>query len=488
MNRTLASLALVLIAAAISASASGARTMSTLCVGAHAGCYATLQEAVDAAHDGDTITIAPGRYAGGVTIDVSVDIRGAGAGATTIAGGGPVLTLGVEFAATEPTISISGVTVTGGVNTSVPGDPVAQGGGIRIPQSLVNGTLSTGATVTIRDSVVTGNEVAAKALLPPGFCGPVDCSFASGGGISNDGRLTLVDSAVTDNIAGDPSLVTVVASGGGILSTHRSTLTLRHCVISGNRVVGGPPWAGQTNAGGIGSDGPTTIEDSVVSGNQLELSTSLGNDAGPLAFAGGIALSNGSDTIRRTRIDDNVVSGNFAASDGLAFGGGLFIDGDANVVFEQSAADRNRVGVQLPAGSTATALAGGAGISINGIATIRSAHVAHNQIVISAPHGIVGAGGGGIATFGQTTIAQTVVVGNSIDAGAAGGFLDGGGITNTALFGPSSLAVTDSAIVGNALRAPGAVSLRGGGLFTDSPIAVTRTVVAGNRPDQCFGC
>ena len=51
---------------------------ANLCVGGGPGCFSTLQAAVSAAHDGDTITIAPGRYAGGVTIDVSVKIVGAG--------------------------------------------------------------------------------------------------------------------------------------------------------------------------------------------------------------------------------------------------------------------------------------------------------------------------------------------------------------------------------------------------------------------------
>src|SRR5213592_1713751 len=111
-----------------------AHTTSGLCVGSKPACFVTLQAAVDAASDGDTITIAPGTFTGGVAVDVSVDIRGAGAGATTIRGGGPVVTIGVEQAAVEPTVSISGVTITGGVNTSFPDHAVTQGGGVRIPQ------------------------------------------------------------------------------------------------------------------------------------------------------------------------------------------------------------------------------------------------------------------------------------------------------------------------------------------------------------------
>ena len=100
--------------------------------------------------------IAPGTYAGGVTVDVSVAIVGAGARSTIIKGGGPVLTIGVAGAASEPTVSIAGVTITGGVAT---GDGRVTfvgvgGGGVYIPGSATG----VGATVTIRNSVITGNR------------------------------------------------------------------------------------------------------------------------------------------------------------------------------------------------------------------------------------------------------------------------------------------------------------------------------------------
>src|SRR5262245_34457762 len=155
-----------------------AASASVLCVGGKPGCYPTIQAAVNAAHGGDMIVIAPGTYTGGVTIDVSIPVVGAGAGSTFIKGGGPVLPIGEEQAGVEPTVAISGVTITGGFNDSCPGQAVAQGGGVRIPQGAFHGLVpSAGATVTITDSVVTENKVAAEQLLPPGFCGPFDCSF-----------------------------------------------------------------------------------------------------------------------------------------------------------------------------------------------------------------------------------------------------------------------------------------------------------------------
>src|SRR6266567_7064182 len=127
MRRLTLALALALIGGgATAAGGYSAHAADGLCVGSKPGCFATIQAAVDAANDGDTITISPGTFAGGVAVDVSVDIRGAGAGATIIRGGGPVVTIGVEGAAVEPTVSISGVTITGGVNTSVPDHAVTQ--------------------------------------------------------------------------------------------------------------------------------------------------------------------------------------------------------------------------------------------------------------------------------------------------------------------------------------------------------------------------
>jgi hypothetical protein len=57
------------------AAAASAASAGSLCVGSKAGCFPTIQAAVDAAHDGDTILIGAGTFAGGVTIDVSVRSR-----------------------------------------------------------------------------------------------------------------------------------------------------------------------------------------------------------------------------------------------------------------------------------------------------------------------------------------------------------------------------------------------------------------------------
>jgi hypothetical protein len=467
--------------------ASAARAGSTLCVGVKPACYSTIQAAVDAAHDGDTITIASGTYAGGVTIDVSVAVVGAGAGKTVIKGGGPVLTIGQEQAETEPTVSITGVTITGGFNSSLPGQAVAQGGGVRIPQGAFHGFVpGLGATVTITDSIVTDNKVATEQLLPPGFCGPFDCSFASGGGIFDDGTLTLIGTRVTDNQAGDPASITVGANGGGIEEGFQATLIVRNSVVSDNRAVGSPPWGDVTGGAGIDASGRLELNDSTVSNNKAELSTDDPTAEFPVSVAGGVGIG-GQATISRTQVTDNIVTAVNVAGQALAVAGGIFDEG--SLTLTDSSIDRNHVSSSIPTASTDTALAGAGGMEVDTEATITDSRFIGNAVVASAPAGSVGGGGGALSNFGQTTLERTLVTGNSVTMNGATGATHGGGIYNDTLFGSApSLTITDSVITANRLTASPGVTPLGGGLFTAFPIALTNTTIAGNQPDQCDGC
>src|SRR6476619_5912601 len=129
----------------------GSASAATLCVGPQAGCFSQLQPAVAAAQDGDTITVAPGTYVGGVTIDKSIRLQGAGAAQTVISGGGPVRAIGRATDPTGQAVSIDGLTITGGLNDSSPGDSVTFGGGVSILVAQLDQPPfnSTGATVSI---------------------------------------------------------------------------------------------------------------------------------------------------------------------------------------------------------------------------------------------------------------------------------------------------------------------------------------------------
>lgn len=147
-------------------------------VGHRRGCFPTVQAALDVATAGDVVRIDAGVFAGGVTVNKDLSLVGAGAGATLLRGGGPVLTIGVFEAVTEPTVSIRGLTVTGGVtHTSTHCGPncalsyvdaTALGGGVVVPPG-VNG--AHGATVSIIDSVIAGNRAAPTMTVPSHFGG-----------------------------------------------------------------------------------------------------------------------------------------------------------------------------------------------------------------------------------------------------------------------------------------------------------------------------
>ncbi|HEY3953660.1 MAG TPA: hypothetical protein VGM53_09810 [Streptosporangiaceae bacterium] len=165
------------------------------------GCqYTQISTAAAAARDGDTIRVGPGRYRGGVRIEASLRLAGAGPRSTVIAGGGHVVTVGAIGAAREPVVSISGVRITGGVARSSPvsapftgrGGVLAGGGGVEIPPQAISaeGVPSGGATVVISGSVIDGNRADPAHTVPSGLPCAARCPFAlaAGGGIESWGR------------------------------------------------------------------------------------------------------------------------------------------------------------------------------------------------------------------------------------------------------------------------------------------------------------
>src|SRR3954449_12697496 len=140
LTRRLPVLALATVLASLTGTPMTSAFGAERCVGPQAGCATTLQAAVDAAQDGDTVRLAAGTFAGGATVTKSVALVGAAENATVLRGGGPVLTIGTMFDPTPPTVSIRDVTITGGRTTSSPQSVefvgqegvLALGGGIEI--------------------------------------------------------------------------------------------------------------------------------------------------------------------------------------------------------------------------------------------------------------------------------------------------------------------------------------------------------------------
>jgi hypothetical protein len=534
MKRLASAVGLIFVSALLPAPAAFA---DHLCVGPAAGCYAEIQPAIDAASNGDRITVAPGTYDGDLTVDVSIVLAGAGADQTIIRGGGPVLTIGTFGAPSEPTVRIRGVAITGGVTRSSPesvpftGEEgvFAAGGGVQIPP---NADFSGGADVTIRDSEIRGNEVAPTHALPfgPPCPGGDPCGFAQaeGGGIDSWGTLTLVDTVVRDNRVGAASGLSAVASdadGGGI-AARIGALTLRRSAVESNQATAIGPDGRFSEGGGIFADGSAlSIRESSVRGNVARLAAALPNSVEQLAVGGGVQIGGSveSAVVERASFAGNSVAATNGAGDAIAFSGGINVaDPHLSMVLKDTTVARNEVIAHAldPAGGDAAGDTGGAALagrivrtrladntvtarSEGGDATaaagaailrgkVRAGDAVGNEVHARSPNGSALAAGGAVVVDRVLTMRRTTVRANTASASGERGRSQGGGIFDAQLFSDlegGRLTLIDSAVLQNVATGPPGMRLQGGGIYIEDERSILiNSSVEQNAPDQCFGC
>src|SRR5438105_2321894 len=296
----------------IAAFAAGAWAVATLALGAGTATgatlnvcstcsYTTIGAALAAAPNNAKIVIAAGTYPEGPLYVVkNVTLSGAGAGATIITDGSPgsVISIGQAL-----TVTIKGVTITGGSNPNSDGGTLcpffpAVGGGICIlPSSRVTlsaidvsgnsspnlggGIFDDGGMVTLLSSTVENN------------------SAPSGGGIFSQGTtigpngVTITGSTVSGNSAAN--------DGGGIYNEPSSILIVNKGSAVSTNIAGG-------DGGGIFNNGSATVIGGTVSGNS----------AG--AFGGGVFNNNGLGlpAVPSLTVSKSVFSNDAAAVDGGA--------------------------------------------------------------------------------------------------------------------------------------------------------------------------
>ncbi len=250
----------------------------------------SLRQAIADAKPGDTITFGvKGTIAltsGELVIDKDLTITGPGSSALTISGGQKDRVLSIK----SGTVTISGLAIKDGKAAGSP----ARGGGIQN-----NGTL------TLRQVTVSGNQAIGDSS-----------QAAYGGGIYNNGTMTIVGSMVSGNSAkgGNGSSGGNGARGGGICAV--GALTVSGSTIAGNTATGGnttgPGRAGDGEGGGLFCynncavvvDGTTIAGNKAVSGN-----ASHDKGIGGYASGGGVIQNWGGGT--GTRLFTNcTISGN----------------------------------------------------------------------------------------------------------------------------------------------------------------------------------
>jgi hypothetical protein len=271
----------------------------------------------------------------------------------------------------------------------------------------------------------------------------------SGGGIANEGTLTLANSTVSGNSAG--------GFGGGIANL--GTLTLTDSTVSGNGA--GSDGGGIANGGDIAT---LTATNSTVSGN-----STAGFGGGVFNFGKELALTN--STVSRnsaTRsggglvnwffttltLRNSTVSGNSA---GGGEGGGGIYNAGGTLTLTSSTVSGNKAdfggGIYNKAWTTVTnstvsgnSAVNGGGLAESGTLTLTNSTVSGNNAASD---------GGGIYTFSATANVNNVTIAKNVADSRADGFGDGGGIF--VYSGTVSLANT---IVGDNVDASASAKLR----------------------------
>ncbi|HZO73343.1 MAG TPA: TIR domain-containing protein [Ktedonobacteraceae bacterium] len=307
--------------------------------------------------------------------------------------------------------------------------------------------------ITIRNAtneIVVNNQTSITLINLTFLGGPNNSTFL----FSNQGALTLSNSAVSDN------------GSGGIDNVANGVMTLTNSTVSGNEDNGG-------GGGGISNYGTITLTNSIISDNMSNSSDAGGidNDGGTITLTnsiisdnmsrdggGGISNNNGAITLT-----DSIISANMSNSSGA----GILNYGSVTLTNSTVSGNEDNGG-------------DGGGISNNnGTITLTNSTVSGNT---SDGFGIFGGGGGvfisggGIFNEGGTvTLMNSTVSDNT--AGGGSSIFSGGGIFNEG----GRVTLVFCTLYGNQANT-------GGGLFTqaldnfDPGVSIIRnSLVAGNR-------
>ena len=528
----------LIVSTYISLDSASASAVVTLRVCPSGCAFSQLAPAIAAAKSGDTVEVAAGTYKGGLAIDVSVKLVGAGAHTTIIRGGGPVVTIGASGGVSEPTVSITGVTITGGVTRSSPqSEPmtgmvgvIAAGGGVEIAPR---------ATVAISNSAIVDNRVAplrAVAQGPP--CpGGVRCPYAQaqGGGIDDSGKLTLTDTTISGNRVGAAAGLSNVASDadGGAINLNEGALTVINSTISDNTASATAPNGRYADAGAIDAaiGTVTTIRNSSLTDNSATLAASEPNsvaaNGGAGAGSGAIHVqSNASATISDTKISGNSARMTNTLGDAEADSGGVHADVDLKLTGDVFA--DNRVYAATLAGSSGDAegdsgagelsgtisntrftgntvtvkaangsASGSSGATLFGPGSISNSVVQANHLHVASPGGTASAVGGGIETGSSftpgeaapQTLTNTPVSENTAEATGRSGTARGGIFDEKVPNGPPGgpLTLINTNVTHNTLSGSAGITLQGGGVFATFKLTLTDSAVTANTPDECAG-
>jgi CSLREA domain-containing protein len=375
----------------------------------------------------DTITIGANRVersaggsgeddnAGGdYDITSNITIVGAGAGLTTIDANQLDRAFDIAVAAT---VTISGVTITGGAAPS-PTTSGADGDG--------GGGIRNAGTLTLENVRVTDNHAGAGAKGADASSAQDGGRGGDGGGIASSGTLTIIHSTIDTNTSGSGG-----AGGNGIYGGYGKSggrgggihaegpTTISSTMVTGNTTGDGgnggscsadfcSTGSGTGGAGGgINLMAGATLDDLVVSGNKTGRGAIGAGSTTPGGAGGGVSFLGTTLTLTDTTITGNATPG--------GRGGGIYVDGTSAEI------GRSTITANATGQSSAIPSYAGSGGGGGGIATSQAPLLVTNT-TIAANTTYPGGDGAGVWVFsGSPTFRHVTIAGNDADPGGNGG-------------------------------------------------------------------
>ncbi|MGW1093875.1 hypothetical protein ACWD4L_48980 [Streptomyces sp. NPDC002596] len=307
--------------------------------------------------------------------------------------------------------------------------------------------VDTAGILTLNRTTISGGRATDCPLFPGGA--------VCGGGINNQGTLTVNHSRVIHNAA-DSATDGIAVEGGGIDSD--GTATVNDTDISNNTAIYTGTTASSADGGGIANDGPLTLTRTRVTDNSVRVA----ENPDSFAFGAGYAA------FAKATVDRSTISGNHAEAPGGTARGALSNGSPDGMTVTHTVISRNTTSAP---GGTAT----GGGVANNAPMDMISTRVIDNTA--TAKSGTARGGGIRNGAFGELILKRSKVLGNT--AIARGGTAQGGGIDN-----PDGGTVTthQSDINDNTAKAPGGGTAQGGGIYhAIGSTTLNDSTVTGNR-------
>jgi hypothetical protein len=411
--------------------------------------YTNVQDAVDAANDGDVIKIAGGVYTETTPLSQMVSITKS----LTLRGGyNPP-----DWTVPDPTL--------------YPTTLDAQGSG-RV--MYIDGSGITGAiTVTLDGLQLTGGqwstaEYVAYNDVPPGGLTNSWWNDPPGGGVRvQHAHVFILNSRIYANH-------TFNGIGSGLFQ-HYGSLTMQNSTIQENSGTGGIYGSGASGGGLFLLQTTISISHSLILSNSAGYSDEV-NQATD-AYGGGIFLNHSTATI-----DQTTIQGNAASQYNSGWGGGLYSEfgsvslSNSTIMSNTAALVYAYYGQQgggaylAPYGAGASVLTGNLfqGNAVGGIVAYGQMTITGNTFAGNTFGSNGGGSGGGVTLFGSGVFEDNSVLSNTGDNG-------GGAVFN------GSLTVIDNTFEGNTAAGGG------GGLVANGSITLIRNVIQNNTADNCGG-